>query len=78
MQSKIKTFITTNDKAIAVSRGARTFWRLLAVLVPASASAYLLVRFSDIIVTGLAVLLALYALSQLIRGMWQAEVNKAK
>ena len=39
---------------------------------------YLLVRFNDIIVTGLAVLLALYALSQLIRGMWQAEVNKAK
>lgn len=78
MQDKIKKTIQTNDKIIAAARGARTFWRVLTVLVPAASAAYLLVQFNDIIVVGLAVLLALYAAAQLIKGMWLAEVNKAK
>ena len=76
MQEKINNFISTNEKAIAAARGARTFWRLLAVLVPAAACGYLLYMFDDIIVLGLAVLLGLYALAQLIKGMWLAEATK--
>lgn len=78
MQKKIKKYITTNEKAIAAARGARTLWRTGAVLVPAAGSAYLLVKFDDIIVLVLGVCLALFALKQLVTGMWHAEVEKVQ
>lgn len=67
--------IKKNDKVIAAARGARTAWRLSSIIVPAAATAYLLVQYDDIIITVLAVLLGLYSFSQLIKSLWLAELN---
>lgn len=69
--------IKTNDKFIAAARAARTVWRAGSVVVPAVAAAYLFIKFNDLVVTGLSVLLGLYAASQFIKSMWLAELNAA-
>ena len=65
--------IKENNKVVLAVRAARTSWRAGQVLVPAAASAYLLINFNDIIVTGLAVLIAFYSLSSLVKVAWLAE-----
>lgn len=67
-----------NDKFIATARGARTIWRVGTIVAPAAACGYLMVRYNDIIVTALAVLLGLYSVSQLIKSAWLAEGDVAK
>lgn len=67
-----------NDKFIATARGARTIWRVGTIVAPAAACSYLMIRYNDIIVTALAVLLGLYSVSQLIKSAWLAEGDVAK
>ena len=80
MNNKIKTIkkqIAKNEKVIAAVRGARAFWRAGTIVVPAAAAVYLALSYGDIIITALAVLLGLYAISNFVRAMWLAELNAA-
>jgi len=80
MNNKIKNLkkqIAKNEKVISTVRGARALWRASTIVVPAAAAVYLVFNYGDIIITVLAVLLGLYALSNFVKTLWLAELNAA-
>lgn len=75
MQDKIKS--VTSNTVSQVTIVGRAAYGVLVVIVPAAISAYLIDKFNDKVVVGVAVVLGLYALAHLSQMSYRAAAASA-